>query len=577
MFIVLAGPASRLAVAEQRYGLARPSLTRVAEGAGWIALMRAGQSALVLADGQGVVFGDLFSRANRWARLTGAKTNLASSIAIADPAALALDYWGRYVGLLIGGDGGLSICRDPSGGLGCFHTHVDGVEVFFSDLELMIELGLVRREIDWTGLAHHLSSNGQRLERTGLVGISEILPGDYVAVGKSAPKARAYWRPSAFIGRELQIRDAREAAQSLFTTIEGVIGALASVQGQLVVELSGGLDSSIVAMALRRRSRITAINITTTGAEGDERVYARAVAERAGLPLLEFAVSASDIDFRRPPVVRAPRPGRSTVLQPVDAIFMREGQRLGSSAFFNGTGGDSVLGYLTSAAPAVDRLWAEGLGGGVVETLLDIASLTGSTVWDVARIALKIGLRPRRGPRASPRPRLLSTEFQALQRRSHPWAEGLDTAPPGRRRHIEAILGVHGHLDGLDRNRVAPVVAPHAAQPILELMLRIPTWMNVAGGRDRAVARAAYASLLPAEVYNRRSKGRINGFIVEAYQANRAIIGEMLREGRMAKAGLLDLDAVAFALAEPVETDEARFMGLVRLVDAELWAQGLLG
>src|SRR3546814_2763719 len=64
--------------------------------------------------------------------------------------------------------------------------------------------------------------------------------------------------------------------------------AWSASRSQILVELSGGLDSSIVTAALKSADAdFSAITFATPDAEGDERVYARAVAARCGIALAE--------------------------------------------------------------------------------------------------------------------------------------------------------------------------------------------------------------------------------------------------------------------------------------------------
>src|SRR3546814_10696864 len=57
--------------------------------------------------------------------------------------------------------------------------------------------------------------------------------------------------------------------------------AWSASRSQILVELSGGLDSSIVTAALKSADAdFSAITFATPDAEGDESVYARAVAAR---------------------------------------------------------------------------------------------------------------------------------------------------------------------------------------------------------------------------------------------------------------------------------------------------------
>lgn len=547
-----------------------------------LAVADSGLSWTLLADGRervgamgagGLVLGDLFRRDGHRAGLEriGWPPGAAVDVIGSD---LARDFWGRYLVLVVGEDGGeLRFFRDPSGGVPCLHAKSGGYDVVASDLAVSVGLGVIEPEIDWAYVGRHVAYNGARSQRTGLVGVSELLPGQVLTVSGQKVEITSYWRPADVL-RHKPFSEPRQAAEALFSAIERTVGALAGAESSIVVELSGGLDSSIIAMALRRRARTYAVNCATQGPEGDERGYARQVAEAAGFPLTEHELNPADIDFTRPPAPWMARPGRTTVLQSVDAVFGKEGRRVAASAFFNGTGGDSIFFYTQSAAPATDRLFAEGPGMGFLETVGDVADLTGASVWRAGQAAIKLALKGRSAYQPSGHPELVAERFRPDGPDPHPWLEGLEKASPGRLRHIRGIVAVHGHVDGHDRNQVAPVIAAHAGQLVLEAVLKTPTWMWVAQGRDRAIAREAYARLLPRDIYNRRSKGRINRFITEAYEANRSVIRAVLHDGVLARHGVIDLDAIDAILAAPLVLDDTAFMGLIRLVDVELWAQG---
>src|SRR3546814_18425449 len=82
------------------------------------------------------------------------------------------------------------------------------------------------------------------------------------------------------------------------------------------------------------------------------------------------------------------------------------------------------------------------------------------------------------------------------------------------------------------RSTAAPQITPLLSQPIVELCLSIPTWQWVRGGRDRAVARAAVADLLPALIAQRRTKGGPTGFLRRVFNARADDRSEERRVGK---------------------------------------------
>jgi asparagine synthase (glutamine-hydrolysing) len=74
----------------------------------------------------------------------------------------------------------------------------------------------------------------------------------------------------------------------------------------------------------------------------------------------------------------------------------------------------------------------------------------------------------------------------------------------------------------------------------MELCLRIPSYVWITGGRDRSIARRAFADALPHAVIRRTQKGLIDRYNRRMLDENAAFIGEMLLDGLLVKEGLLD-------------------------------------
>src|SRR3546814_8386284 len=84
---------------------------------------------------------------------------------------------------------------------------------------------------------------------------------------------------------------------------------------------------------------------------------------------------------------RTPRSTRTDTLCPYTTLF--RSHRLNVDAFFVGAGGDNVF-YLThSARPIVDRYRTEGLSKGLIDTISDICTITGASIWRVLREAIR--------------------------------------------------------------------------------------------------------------------------------------------------------------------------------------------
>jgi asparagine synthase (glutamine-hydrolysing) len=111
------------------------------------------------------------------------------------------------------------------------------------------------------------------------------------------------------------------------------------------------------------------------------------------------------------------------------------------------------------------------------------------------------------------------------------------------------------------------------SQPVIEACLPIPSWEWRAGGRDRAVARAAFAPDLPPSIIGRRSKGGPDGFSAIILREHRTAITERLLDGMLVREGVVDRAALEarFADRRPFSGEEQS--RLLDLVDTEAWAR----
>lgn len=522
---------------------------------------------------EGACVGMMFDR-----RDNGAVESLRSSQCLAiessDGRFLADAFWGSFVAFWRDRrTRALSLYRDPSGGLPMFHSRSPGCDIVFSDLELGLATGLVAPRVDWAGIAHSLRFRQLPAERTGLENVSEILPGQGVVLDEPAPQRMLLWSPWTYAPRAGATAVADPSA--LADVITGTIAAWSSRFGALQLELSGGLDSSIIAHGLAARSEPwRCVSIYTPGTDGDERPYARLMAAAASAPIDEVAVEAEDFRLTDEPGRLRPRPGGFGVLGAIDRASVAAATASGTSIIFSGTGGDNVFCYILSATPVLDAYRTAGAAQ-ARETIADIAQLSGTTSWTVARHAVQRMVSDVLYPQSW----AATAEFLGPTARPdlepHPWLDRPGNALPGSRTHIASILRIMPMIDASDRAVRPGLIFPLMSQPIIEACLAIPSWQWTQGGRDRAAVRHAFAGRLPSEITARRSKGRLESAILPAFERSRDELKALLVSGFLARAEIIDVKAVDQALRRPVSADDFAYTRILELVDAELWASSI--
>lgn len=548
--------------------LRSPAMTELVDAPGLFILGDPAAAQLVLPNGDGIILGHLFGRADS-ARITSPAQ--LGNLPVAD---FVKAYWGGYVAIRAFEER-VEVLRDPSGMMACYHAEVGGVHVLTSRPELLFGPGGIEPVIDWTIVAQSLAFRDFRPARTCLRGVSELLPGMVLGLGELGTSTHCVWSPWQFAAPSARITDPAVAITTLRDVASATLGAWAGCFERPMIEISGGLDSSIVAAGMRVPGPDThCLTFGPAAGDASELPWARAVAERLGYPLTELVADAATVDIAHSDSQDLPRPCARAFSQALDRPIQKLAAELGSDAFFGGGGGDSMFCLTHSALPVIDRLTAEGLGKGVFETAGDIAQLTRTNFWKVLATAAR---RWRRSSSTMPKP--MANAFLARHvREALPWPEGNPWLaappgiPPGKRKHVWAIIGIQNQLEGYGREALAPLLAPLMSQPIAETCIAIPSWHWCAGGNNRAVAREAFRGRLPASVIDRRTKVSFSSLAYRMIRANMPILRDMLMEGSLAHQGLLDRERIA-AFLEGTMADGEALPELMALVEVEAWVR----
>jgi len=490
--------------------------------------------------------------------------------------ALVAEYWGRYVAILIDENrGAVRILRDPSGSLACLSLKIGNVSLVTSNIGLLVGSGVWTPEIDWEAVGIHLSRPQLRTQRTCLQDVIEVPAGFGLRLDCEQSRLEEWWTPWIYAARSEQLDDEVTAIRLVREAILDSVATSAAEFDHIILGLSGGLDSSIVASALAHSgAKFSCATLYTRQSVGDERTYARAMAKSVGTTLYECLEAAERVDITACAAPHLPRPVARSFAQSGDQEFRRLAKETGADAFFGGGGGDNVFCYSHSASPVADRLLMNGLIGGL-RTAKDVALLTQSSFWTAISMGVKRAYC--RTPEYRwPIDASFLKDRDTVWRHDeipHPWLEAPRDALPGKALHIAWILGFQNHLEGFGRERILPKISPLMSQPVLEQCLRVPSWMWCFGGRNRAIARAAFSDDLPDIILNRRTKGSPDGFAIELFERNREQIRDLLCGGLLAEHQVIDPAAVEEATPPDQGMTNMRWNRLLMLADVEAWAR----
>jgi len=483
--------------------------------------------------------------------------------------------WGSYVAVYPT-DEGLSVFRDPSGQLDCLYICRPGHLIVCSDWRMAQNIVGFKAQIDWQPVLRLIVRPGFHSARTGLCHLNEILPGEAVVLSDKGLRTELRWSPAHFEqARMKRCRvDAGNAAASLRTAIEESVTRTVQQYRRPVLELSGGIDSSILAATLAAQQKdFVCVNYVTPSADGDEREQARSVARRFGAPLIELQREDERIDLLHSAASHLPRPSARAFTQESDRLSLEVAAEVGGDCFVSGGGGDSVFFSYPGVTPVLDMARAGHFGRDTLSTALDVAEVADRTFWWVLERVLR---RRRRNSLRWDSNFLNSDAIEMIvEPPIHPWCEAVSGTSAGLRAHVETIVGISGHLVGFERARSYPLLFPLMMQPVIEECLRMPSWLWVLDGYDRSLARRAFADLLPSAIAFRRSKGRLDLFGHALYARNREKIRDLLCSGLLAQDHLLDVDEIATELRLERARPDYRFYRLLELADVEAWARSI--
>lgn len=538
----------------------------------------------------GLVAGALFSRESGKpvSSISGVE---AEALATTGGAELFSKYWGPCCALLH--DRGYDFfhaLRDPAGGAPLYVHHSPGLNCLFTYAEDFLAIWDEPVACDETMLGVYMVQPRILTRRTALVGVEELLAGERLTLGRASLERGVVWRPERPNRRcELSSFDAaaRALRQAVLQSARAWVGLNGAKGGRPIAHrLSGGLDSSIVLAALHQEAggetEIVCFNeYPEATPEGDERVLARAAAQHAGRELVEHESRAADFEYAQ--VLAAPLPVR-----PTHSEFSRASTSLGDAIdargariVTSGQGGDQVLHRRRSAAIAVDAA-LDGVGLRRYFTIArETAMLARTPIWSVfaETIARRVGPRVSFFNPAFAKAVLAAAGAVALAHAEwdyHPWKSMLLRETPARAAramHIGDLSYYHEVSEVTCRFVTAPVLA---SQPVIETALAIPPYVMTQGGFDRALARAAFADLLPEIIRSRRHKGDTTRFHNRVLERQLPLIRELLLGGELARRRLLDIAAVEIALERDVIADGALKGALMSAFMAEAWLRGFV-
>jgi asparagine synthase (glutamine-hydrolysing) len=470
----------------------------------------------------------------------------------------------------------LVLARDRLGKKPLLWTRLaDGTLAFASELKALLRLPGVPREIDLEAIDAYLALQYVPGNRTALRGIRKLAPGHVLVAEGNSESIEPYWRaePAPPSGHE------EEWLERVRATVHDAVRKRLVADVPLGALLSGGIDSSIV-VALMAQASPEPVRTFTVGfsdARYDERVHARAVAERYGTVHEELEIE-QDVAATLPRLAAAyDEPLGDEAAFPT--FLIAEQARRHVTVALVGDGGDEAFAgyerYIAHglAARVPDR--AARAGAAAIRVLPAARREPRSSLFRIARfLDVACASAPERYGRLM--------EVFPLDLRRRLWADSRLARPLGLEPPRAGIAGLQlldlaTYLPGdlLLKADIASMAhslelrSPFLDHEVVALGLALPDSLKTRGREGKVALRRAFAPDLPAQIA-RRGK---SGFGVPLGRWFRNDLRETARELLSTDRGWFRADAVQGLLDEHESGRADHGHRLWCLLMLELWVR----
>jgi asparagine synthase (glutamine-hydrolysing) len=555
------------------------------------------EGAIPIEPNAGVVLGTLF-RYNRASldetatRVESLTANEADALRKTRGRSMCATHWGSYVLFLRDLSGGsVTAFRGPVGSLACFYINCEGVTIYFSSVDDCLSLRCLNISINWDCIIAQAASGDYVCRETGLKEITSVLSGEAITHSQSDVSKCLYWSPR-FDPTATEAIDFPAAVSMLRSKTRLSVNAWSSLHHRVLLQLSGGFDSSVVLSCIQRapnRPELTCVNFFSRQS-GDERRFARSMSDMARAELVEEPRDL-DVDLRMFfRCARTATPVLDFSACDSEPVMIRMAHAQGATAIICGELGDNIFGRGLGAEVLTEYVLLHGARAGLLRTALAYSYLNRTSIVRALRDGISYMHFYKRSPYLSPylhwkhygaigRACVLTREamdrYETMQTRFvHPWLLDKSAFPPGR---IQLIGGLqmatspwsHSPFGGSDADLF---LSPLASQPLVDAFMSIPAHFHIADGEDGAVARAAFREDLPQLILQRgRGKGSPILWIRDVIAKNRRFLSEALLDGELVRAGILDGKKLRQALSGEVSKSQIYTAAILEQLYIEGW------
>jgi asparagine synthase (glutamine-hydrolysing) len=463
-----------------------------------------------------------------------------------------------------------------------YHIQAGGV-LWSSQLQSLVEATKIS-DLDEQYIAGFLSFGGYP-NHTPYKGIYSVPPGHAVCVSVDKTSIRRFWELP--VGDVIRYRSEHQYEEQLRTLFREAVAVRLQTESPVVVELSGGLDSSSVICMANHLLRSGAVStprlnsVSFVWRNSLDEPFIREVESHCGIDGVH--ISTHDV-----PLVTEAQVGDAMPepAQPLRVSVAAAAQRLGAKTILTGQNGDLVTGNWFDDSLQVAGSLRRFRFGRAWEEALDWSKILRRPIYDILWRAFQSALPPMLAPAAlyatadgSYAPRNVETSLlsdfcyrtgfsEPVRFFSNRWMQ----AAPERRKYFYNLsltletrtLQVPEALQHLDYTH------PFGHRPLVEFLMTIPAEVLCRPGEPRRLMRSAFAGLWPRKLRDRRSKGSFSAPWQDALpQLARVLLHA--KQLHLAERGVVDHTNVRSRLERLCHGLDCNEYQLRQIILLELW------
>ena len=241
----------------------------------------------------------------------------------------------------------LRLLRDPFGVRSLYYFAAKGAVYFASELKQLLAVPDCSREIDLSAIHKYLTFSFVPGEAVPIAGVKRVLPGHIATFeDASAPKTKAY-----FVLEEKEqeaFRDRTTAVEALREVAKAAVTHRVAHGEPLALYLSGGLDSSAMAVWLKSRETDTTLLTLDFGVHSIEREESELVAKTVGFKHVLVPMNGGDLGGKVPELASMLDLPFGDIVTGPQMMLGLAARAQGIKHVLNGEGGDQLFGGWTN-------------------------------------------------------------------------------------------------------------------------------------------------------------------------------------------------------------------------------------